>query len=47
MAAALEYKNYDYRYEYGEGGHNLHHMGSLAGDAMRWVWSDVNINKNQ
>lgn len=40
MAAALAYQNYDYRFEFGEGGHNNHHFASLAADAMRWLWRD-------
>lgn len=38
MAAALAYREYDYRFEFGEGGHTGHHFASLAADAMRWLW---------
>lgn len=38
MAAALKFKGYDYRFEYGDGGHNGKHGGALLPDAMRWVW---------
>ncbi|MEM7077589.1 MAG: alpha/beta hydrolase-fold protein [Pseudomonadota bacterium] len=40
VAAALEYAGYDYRFEYGEGGHNLRHGGALFADTLRWLWAD-------
>jgi enterochelin esterase family protein len=38
MAAALAYREYDYRFEFGEGGHTGDHFLSLAAEAMRWLW---------
>ena len=38
MASALEFAGYDYRFEFGEGGHNLCHGGALFADAMRFLW---------
>lgn len=38
MAAALAYAGYDYRFEFGEGGHSLRHGGSLFADSVRWLW---------
>jgi len=38
MAAALEYAGYDYRFEFGEGGHSLRHGGSLFADSLRWIF---------
>lgn len=38
MASALAYRGYDYRFEYGDGGHNYRHMAAVAADAFRWVW---------
>jgi len=38
MAAALEYAGYDYRFEFGEGGHSLAHGGALFADTLQWVW---------
>ena len=38
MAAALEEKDYDYKYVYGEGAHNGNFGGSLFPDTMRWLW---------
>jgi enterochelin esterase family protein len=40
MAAALEEKDYDYKYVYGEGGHNGNHGGAIFPDTMRWLWRD-------
>ena len=41
MAAALAYKEYDYQFVSGEGGHTLKHAGAIFPDTMRWLWSDV------
>ena len=38
MAKALEYAGYDYRFEFGTGGHTLRHGGALFADALRWLW---------
>ncbi len=37
MAKALEYAGYDYRFEFGTGGHTLAHGGSLFADSIRWL----------
>lgn len=41
MLAALEYRGYDVRFEFGVGGHTLRHGASVFPDTMRWLWSDV------
>ncbi|HTM52560.1 MAG TPA: alpha/beta hydrolase-fold protein [Pirellulales bacterium] len=41
MAAALKFAGYDYRFEFGDGGHNGKHGGSLLPDSLRWLWKDV------
>ena len=38
MAAALKFRGYDYRFEYGDGGHTQKHGGALLPDALRWLW---------
>ncbi len=38
MAAALAFAGYDYRFEFGAGGHNLRHGGALFADALQWLW---------
>jgi enterochelin esterase family protein len=40
MAAALEEKDYDYKYVYGEGPHSGNHGGTIFPDTMRWLWRD-------
>jgi enterochelin esterase family protein len=40
MAAALAYRDYEYRFEYGDGGHSLDHMAELFPDALRWLWAN-------
>jgi enterochelin esterase-like enzyme len=37
MANALEYAGYDYRFEFGTGGHTLAHGGALFADSIRWL----------
>lgn len=40
MASALAYRQYDYQFVLGEGGHSLAHGGSIFPDTMRWLWRD-------
>lgn len=40
MAKALEFAKYDYKFEYGDGGHNMKHGGAIFPDTMRWLWRD-------
>ncbi|MDX1951538.1 MAG: alpha/beta hydrolase-fold protein [Verrucomicrobiota bacterium] len=40
MAAALEEKDYDYKFVFGEGGHNGNHGGVILPDSLRWLWRD-------
>jgi enterochelin esterase family protein len=40
MAAALRYKDYDYKFVYGDGAHNHRHGAAIFPDAMRWLWRD-------
>lgn len=40
MASALEWAGYDYRFEFGTGGHTLHHGGAIFADSLRWLWRD-------
>ena len=37
MANALNYAGYDYRFEFGKGGHSLNHGGSIFADSLRWL----------
>jgi len=38
MAAALKFRSYDYRFEFGDGAHTHKHGGALLPDALRWLW---------
>ncbi len=38
MAASLKFKNYDYKFEFGDGGHNGKHGGAILPDSLRWLW---------
>jgi enterochelin esterase-like enzyme len=38
MAAALKFKGYDYKFEFGDGAHNGKHAGSILPEALRWLW---------
>jgi enterochelin esterase family protein len=40
MAAALKFSGYDYRFEFGDGGHNGKHGGVILPEALRWIWRD-------
>lgn len=40
MYAALKFKDYDVKLDWGEGAHNGNHAGSIFPDAMRWLWRD-------
>jgi enterochelin esterase-like enzyme len=41
MARALEYGGYDYKFVFGNGGHNDNHGRTLLPDALRWLWRDA------
>lgn len=38
MAAALALKGYDYRFEFGLGGHDLRHGAAIFATSLRWLW---------
>lgn len=38
MAASLNFAKYDYKFVYGEGGHNGKHGGAILPDSLRWLW---------
>ncbi len=41
MALALKFAKYDYKFEYGDGGHNGKHGGAILPDSLRWLWQGV------
>lgn len=40
MAAALKFADYDYKFVFGDGGHNGKHGGAILPDSLRWLWRD-------
>ncbi len=40
MAAALKFAGYDYKFEFGDGGHSGKHGSSLLPETLRWLWRD-------
>ncbi|HEV3260238.1 MAG TPA: alpha/beta hydrolase-fold protein [Gemmataceae bacterium] len=38
MASAFKFAKYDYKFVYGDGGHNGKHGGSILPDSLRWLW---------
>ena len=40
MAAALKFAGYDYKFVYGDGGHNRKHGGAILPESLRWLWRD-------
>lgn len=43
MAAALKFRDYDYKFEAGEGGHNGNHGGAILPASLRWLWRDYRL----
>jgi len=46
MAAALKFAKYDYKFVFGDGGHNGKHGGSILPDSLRWLWRDYKPASN-
>jgi enterochelin esterase family protein len=38
MAAALKFRGYDYRFEFGTEGHNGRHGGAILPESLIWLW---------
>jgi enterochelin esterase-like enzyme len=43
MYAALKFRGYDVKFEYGEGAHNGNHGGAILPDSLRWLWRDYKL----
>ena len=43
MAAALQFKGYDYQFIMGEGSHSGQHGGAILPDTLRWLWDGYPI----
>ncbi len=40
MDSSLKFKDYDYQFVGGTGGHNGKHGGAILPDSLRWLWRD-------
>jgi enterochelin esterase family protein len=38
MASALKFRGYDYRFEFGKGGHDLRHGAAVFPETLRWIF---------
>lgn len=47
MAKALAFREYDYKFVTGEGGHNGKHGGAIFPDSLRWLWRGWKDIKNE
>ncbi|WP_149275187.1 cupin domain-containing protein [Pareuzebyella sediminis] len=45
MESALKFKEYNYRFIAGEGGHNGNHAGAILPESLTWLWGDVVENR--
>jgi enterochelin esterase family protein len=45
MYAALKFRGYDVKFEFGEGAHNGNHGGAILPDSLRWLWRDYKLNE--
>lgn len=43
IESAFKFKNYDYKFEKGIGGHNGEHGGAILPESLVWLWSDMII----
>jgi len=43
MVAALKFRDYDVKFEFGDGGHNGKHGGAILPDSLRWLWRDYRV----
>jgi enterochelin esterase family protein len=40
MALALKWAKYDYKFEFGDGGHNGKHGGAILPESLKWLWRE-------
>jgi enterochelin esterase family protein len=43
MESALKFRDYDYKFVAGEGGHNGNHGGAILPESLRWLWRDYKL----
>lgn len=45
MVSALDYRGYDYKFTFGEGGHSQFHCGEILPEDLMWLWRDFDEKK--
>ncbi len=45
MAEAFAFAGYDYRFEFGTGGHNRRHGGALFAESLRWLYGESGVGR--
>jgi enterochelin esterase-like enzyme len=43
MFAALKFRGYDVKFEFGQGAHNGNHGGAILPDSLHWLWHDYKL----
>jgi len=43
MFAALKFRGYDVKFEFGQGSHSSNHGGAVLPDTLRWLWRDYKL----
>jgi len=38
MAKALQFRDYDFKFVYGDGAHNGNHGGAILPESLKWLW---------
>jgi enterochelin esterase-like enzyme len=47
MASSLKFMKYDYKFVYGDGGHNGKHGGAILPESLIWLWRDTPEGKKE
>lgn len=47
MAAALKFSKYEYKFVFGDGGHNRKHGGAIMPESLRWLWDGYKARDGQ
>jgi enterochelin esterase-like enzyme len=45
MASSFKWAKYDYKFVYGDGGHNGKHGGAILPESLKWLWRDEKSDK--
>jgi enterochelin esterase-like enzyme len=45
MFAALKFRGYDVKFDFGQGAHSSNHGGAILPESLRWLWRDYKLPK--